>query len=96
MRLLEADKHLLNHRVYNIHGIDFTPDEIAKELRKRFPDFIYKYEPDFRDLIAKNWPVSLNDNLARKDWGWNPKYTNIEVLVNKVLETIKETKHYDF
>ena len=35
------------------------------------PEFEISYNPDFRNEIAKSWPSHINDQIARKDWGWN-------------------------
>jgi threonine 3-dehydrogenase len=49
----------------------------------------YSYDPDFRDAIAKSWPESLDDTLAKNDWGWNPKCKDVKSLVEEVLNYIK-------
>lgn len=78
----------MTQRVYNIHGLSFAPEEIAREIQKHFPNFKYKYEPDFRDQIARNWPESLDDSLAKKDWGWNPKCKDVATLVEENFKLI--------
>jgi threonine 3-dehydrogenase len=59
------------------------------ELLIHFPGLKYNYYPDFRDAIAKSWPESLDDTLAKKDWGWNPKCKDVKSLVEEVLRYIK-------
>ncbi len=54
---------------YNVAGISFSPKEIAKEIQKSIPDFSISYEPDFRQAIADSWPKSIDDTVARRDWG---------------------------
>jgi threonine 3-dehydrogenase len=65
---------------------------MIEELKRYFPELKYSYDPDFRDAIAKSWPESLDDTLARNDWGWNPKCKDVGSLVDEVLQYIK--KHY--
>lgn len=86
--LMEAPKE--NLRIwssYNLSGISFTPDQLAKEIQKHIPDFIMKYEPDFRQAIADSWPNSIDDSYARKDWNWKPAY-NLSELVLEMLHHI--------
>ena len=59
---------------YNLAAMSFTPTEIAREIKKHIPDFEISYKPDFRQKIADSWPASINDDFARKDWGWKHEY----------------------
>jgi hypothetical protein len=36
----------------------------------------YKIQ-EMRQNIANSWPHYLEDDVARKDWGWSPKF-NLE------------------
>ena len=83
-KLIECPEASLTQRVYNIHGLDFTPGELAAALHKdhRFP---VAYRPDFRQAIADSWPHSLEDSHARADWGYAPKVDTIERLVAAML-----------
>ena len=31
-----------------------------------------------RQEIAATWPMSLDDSIARADWGWAPRHVQIE------------------
>jgi len=57
---------------YNISGMSFSPKEIAAEIKKQLPDFTISYDPDYRQQIAESWPQSVDDSVARNDWGWKP------------------------
>ena len=87
--LMLADEKQLSTRVYNIQGLSFSCEELASEMKKHWTTFNYKYEPDFRDAIAKNWPHSLEDGLAQKDWKWNPQCKNIPQLIEIMKKSMK-------
>ena len=72
--LLEADPSKLKRHVYNVTSMSFSAGELAEEITKYIPDFKIEYSPDFRQAIADSWPKSLDDSLARVEWGWNPVY----------------------
>lgn len=75
IELMEAPADQIHIRSsYNLSAMSFTPDAIYKEIRKHYPDFTVSYKPDFRQVIADSWPASIDDQAARKDWGWKPKF----------------------
>jgi nucleoside-diphosphate-sugar epimerase len=74
---------------YNLAAMSFTPTEIAAEIQKHIPDFNISYNPDFRQKIADSWPASIDDSLARKDWGWSHKF-DIESMTKDMLDHLKK------
>ena len=42
--------------------------------RTNLPGFVCDYAPDERQAIADSWPRSLDDRVARADWGWQPRF----------------------
>ncbi len=73
IKLMDADwKDLTVHTSYNLAAISFTVEELAKEIQKRMPLKV-TYKPDSRQKIADSWPQSIDDSVARKDWGWKHK-----------------------
>jgi len=74
---------------YNISAMSFDPAQIANEIKKHIPEFSISYKPDFRQAIADNWPASINDTEARKDWNWSNAFT-LENMVSDMLENLKE------
>ena len=74
---------------YNLAAMSFTPKEIASEIMKYIPEFSISYNPDFRQKIADSWPASIDDSLARKDWGWSHKF-DIESMTKDMLEHLNK------
>ena len=72
---------------YNVNGLDFTPKEIAQEIKKYHPAFEIAYEPDFRQAIADSWPDSIDDASAREDWGWKPSF-DLSKLVKEMIDHV--------
>lgn len=88
--LMDADiKDLSVHSSYNVAGISFNPNDLYEEIKMHIPDFEIKYKPDFRQAIAESWPASIDDSVAKKDWGLNYKF-DIEALTEVMLEGIKK------
>jgi len=95
VQLLEAPVEKLKSRTYNLAAISFTPEEIAKEIKRQLPKnstFDVAYEPDFRNNIALSWPRSLDDSGARKDWGWKHQYGLEEMTRDMLTKIAKRVK----
>ncbi|MBN8696601.1 MAG: NAD-dependent epimerase/dehydratase family protein [Bacteroidetes bacterium] len=88
--IMQADASKVKIRSsYNLAGFSFSPKEIAAEIQKHIPSFSISYNPDSRQQIADSWPQSINDEFARKDWGWAPKYDLKNLTIN-MLENLKK------
>lgn len=75
IELMEAPASKIGVRTsYNLSGMSFSPREIAAEIKKHIPDFSISYKPDYRQAIANSWPQSIDDSVARSDWGWKHEY----------------------
>jgi nucleoside-diphosphate-sugar epimerase len=75
IELMEAAEEKITVRTsYNVSGMSFSPAEIAAEIKKHIPEFEMSYEPDYRQAIADSWPQSIDDNVARRDWGWKEEF----------------------
>jgi len=93
IELMDAPSEQLTIRSsYNITACSFTPRSLSQEIRKSYlQDFKIKYSPDFRDQVAKSWPTSIDDSIARQDWGWQHKYTTKDI-VSIMMENVNEFK----
>eukprot|EP01129_Flabellula_baltica_P001691 TRINITY_DN11629_c0_g1_i1.p1 TRINITY_DN11629_c0_g1~~TRINITY_DN11629_c0_g1_i1.p1 ORF type:complete len:350 (-),score=98.78 TRINITY_DN11629_c0_g1_i1:41-1090(-) len=86
--LLFADSADLKQRTYNVTAVSFTPEEIAAEIKKHYPDFEIEYAPDFRNDIALSWPRALDDSRARNDWNWKHEY-GLEEMTSDMIKNLK-------
>jgi len=69
---------------YNLSSLHFNPRQLEKEIKKHFKEFKVIYQPDERDQFARGWPESINDDCARKDWGWEPNF-NLSQMVSDII-----------
>ena len=85
IELMQADAEKISVRTsYNVSSISFSPKEIAVEIKKHIPEFDISYNIDYRQAIADSWPQSINDSVARHDWGWKPEY-DLEKMTNDMF-----------
>ena len=88
IELMEAPVEKISIRTsYNLSGMSFSPREIAAEIKKHLPEFKISYKPDYRLAIAQSWPQSIDDSVARKDWGWKEEY-DLAAMTNDMFENL--------
>jgi threonine 3-dehydrogenase len=74
-RLANASIDNLTRRVYNVTSFSLTAGDFRDLVTKAIPTAKITFEPDLkRNGIVDSWPEDMNDNDARRDWGWNPEY----------------------
>lgn len=89
--LMEAPADKIKVRSsYNISAMSFCPAEIASAIKKHIPDFTITYKPDFRQSIADSWPKSIDDSVARQDWGWNHQF-GLDEMTEDILTNLKKS-----
>lgn len=74
---------------YNLAGVSYAPEDVALSIKKALPDFEITYEPDFRQAIADSWPESIDDSVARKDWGWEHKF-DLDAITKIMLDNLEK------
>src|SRR5678809_1266120 len=75
IELMEAPADKISIRTsYNVSSMSFSPKEIGAEVKKHIPGFTISYKSDYRQAIANSWPQSIDDSVARRDWGWKEEY----------------------
>ncbi len=92
IELMEAPANKISVRTsYNISSMSFSPKEIAAEIKKHIPEFTITYQPDYRQAIADSWPRSIDDSVARQDWGWKEEY-GIEKMTVDMIRNLQGMK----
>jgi nucleoside-diphosphate-sugar epimerase len=90
LELMEAPADQLSIRsAYNLAAMTFAPEEVAGSIQKQLPGFTIDYAPDFRQQIAESWPASIDDQVARKDWGWKHEY-DLDKMTADMLANIRQ------
>ena len=90
IQLMEANPANIKIRTsYNLAAIDFTPKEIATEIRKQIPDFTIDYATDYRQQIANSWPSSIDDSEARNDWNWKHEF-DLKRMTLEMLNSLEK------
>lgn len=88
MKLMEADASRVKlHSGYNLSAISFSASQLAAEIKKHISGLRVSYAPDSRQKIADSWPMSIDDSVARADWGWTPKY-DLPKMVTDMLSKL--------
>ena len=82
-----ASENVKIRSAYNLAGISFSPETLAKEIKTHIPLFKIKYSPDFRQSIAETWPNSIDDAEAKTQWGWEERF-DIKELVKVMIENV--------
>lgn len=90
IELMEAPQKSVGIRTsYNLSAMSFSPQEVAASIRTHLPDFSISYSPDYRQQIADSWPQSIDDSVARSDWGWKEEY-NLTAMTADMLMNLRK------
>lgn len=89
IEVMEADPARLKHRnAFNITAMNFTPAELAAEIRRHVPDFVIDYEIDpTRQAIADTWPMHMDDSAAIAEWDWQPEW-DLPAMTRDMLDKL--------
>jgi len=85
--LKRAEESKLTRRVYNLYGFSITARQLVESVRRYIPDAQIDFKPDQSMIrLVKNLPERLDDTLARRDWGWSPRYSLDQAVENFIAE----------
>lgn len=90
LELSAVDRDRLSRCIYNIAGFSPTAAEIAENVAGALPrgaDFSFAPDPA-RQRILDSWPSALDDQNARRDWGWAHRY-DLAAMTEELLPQIR-------
>ena len=91
LQLASADGAKLARCVYNIASFSASAEEIATVVREQFPDAQITFEPDpQRQFIVDSWPGNVDDQAARRDWGFTPRHDLRSAFEAYLVPSIRE------
>lgn len=90
VKLMEANPDRLIHRnAYNVSAMSFSPEMIAKAIKKYIPEFKIAYQVDpMRQKIADSWPNSIDSTAAKAEWNFSTVY-DLDKMTEDMLRRIK-------
>jgi len=98
LQLYEASRENIKTVCYNIS--EFSPAPTAKELeltiRKFIPDLKVTYKPDpvVMAFYQNQSMKSIDDRCAREEWGWQPRFSNLEDMVADFINEVRTRPQY--
>jgi len=91
IKLSEAPKEKLKNTVYNISGFSVSAKEIEKKVKKFFPKAKISYKvTKERQGIVDSWPMDVDDDNAKKDWGFKAKFSFEKTFADYLVPKVKE------
>jgi nucleoside-diphosphate-sugar epimerase len=90
LRLMDAPRERLGRVVYNIGAFAPTAGEVEAIVRAAFPKASITTQVDVkRQGILDTWPADVDDNAARRDWGFAPAHDLTTAFGDYLIPAIK-------
>jgi len=91
LALMDAPSEKLTTHVYNIAAFAPSAREFAELVRSAFPKSEVHFVADMRrQAIVDSWPEDVNDDAARRDWAFVPKYDLARAFSEYLLPNVKK------
>jgi threonine 3-dehydrogenase len=75
LALAAAARARLTRTAYNVRAFNPSAEEIRDVVARAFPNAQVHWETDTRrQTIVDSWPADINDDAARADWNFSPRY----------------------
>lgn len=92
LRLSYAERESLSRQVYNLQAFNPSAEEIRQLVLRSFPGAEIGYAlDDKRMAIVDSWPAAVNDDAARRDWGYAPQHGLEEAFEDYLIPNIRAT-----
>jgi nucleoside-diphosphate-sugar epimerase len=91
LMLADTPEEKLNSRIYNVTSFSFSAQDFKNLALQHFPKAEINFVPDEkRQAIVDTWPADVDDNAARLDWDWKPKYNIQDACQGYLIDNIKK------
>ena len=89
--LAHVDRSRLTQTAYNVRAFAPAAEEIRREALRAFPAAKITYEVDAkRQSIIDSWPEDVDDEAARRDWGFAPALDFERAFRDYLIPTIRK------
>jgi nucleoside-diphosphate-sugar epimerase len=91
LRVAEAPRERLTRTAYNVRAFSVRAQEIYDVVVAAFPRASITWETDLkRQAIVDSWPEDVDDEAARRDWGFAPAYDFKSAFAEYLIPSIRE------
>ena len=91
MRVAAAPRAALTRTAYNLAAFSTTAEDIRTLTLRAFPGTTISWRVDEkRQAIVDSWPAEVNDEPARRDWGFEPRYDFNRAFEEYLIPNIRE------
>ena len=81
----------LSRQVYNVTSFSLTAQQFLDQVEQAFPGASVRFRSDHRrEAIVNSWPADLDDDAAKRDWGWSPDFNVERAFQEYLIPTIRE------
>lgn len=91
LTLAAAPRAALTRTAYNLGAFNPSAEEIRAEVLRAFPEAHLTWTSDLkRQGIVDSWPEDVEDEAARRDWGFQPKHDFERAFRQYLIPTIRQ------
>ena len=91
LKLAAAPRQRLQRSAYNVGAFNPSAQEVRDVVLQAFPNADISWDTDRkRQAIVDSWPADVNDEAARRDWGFAPRYDFTRAFSEYLIPTIRK------
>jgi nucleoside-diphosphate-sugar epimerase len=91
LTLAAAPRERLRRTAYNVGAFNPSAEEIRSVVMQAFPNADITWSADRkRQAIVDSWPADVDDQSARRDWGFAPRYDFARAFSEYLIPTIRK------
>ncbi|VTS00324.1 NAD-dependent epimerase/dehydratase family protein [Tuwongella immobilis] len=92
LKFADAPREKLTRTVYNLKAFSPTAEEFAQMTKRFFPDAVISTQLDAkRQGIVDSWPADVNDEAARRDWGFDPQHSFEQAFTDYLVPQLRKS-----